>query len=138
VKKPTVPGKLVHDIVRHVIAHYLPPDKEYELGLHFVRDRAMIQLNKMFFKRTYATDVIAAPVERDSELPVVLLGDIFICTDTAARQAGEYGHSFRREIALLTAHGILHLLGYDDLKPAARRKMRVEEQKILRAVLEKK
>ena len=137
-KTPPVPRKLVHDIVRHIIAVYLPPDKEYEVGLHFVRAGAMVHLNKMFFNRTYATDVIAAPVERESDLPVVLLGDVFVCTDTAARQAGEYGHSFRREIALLTSHGILHLLGYDDLNPRARRKMRAEEQKILQAVLETK
>jgi probable rRNA maturation factor len=138
VKRTTVPYPLVRKIAAHIIGHYLPRSKEYQLGLYFVGEREMIRLNRQFFKRDYATDVIASPVERESELPVVALGDVFVCTGTARRQAKEYGHSYREEIALLTTHGILHLLGYDDLKPADRKKMRAEEQKVLRAVVGKK
>jgi probable rRNA maturation factor len=91
-------------------------------------------LNKRFFNRTYATDVIAAPIETTSSLPVVMLGDVFICVETAMDQAREYRHSYTAEIALLVTHGILHLLGYDDIKLKDKKKMRNEEQKILQAI----
>ncbi|MDD5491191.1 MAG: rRNA maturation RNase YbeY [bacterium] len=125
---------MARKIAEYIVGHYLPPDKDYELTVFFVDSAEMIRLNKKFFNRKYATDVIAAPVETTSNLPIVLLGEVFICMDTAMDQAREYQHSYIAEIALLVTHGILHLLGYDDLKPQARKKMRQEEQKILVAL----
>lgn len=137
-KKTAVPYPLARKIAAYIIGRYLPRGKKYQLGLYFVETREMIRLNRLFFKRDYATDVIASPIETESDLPVVALGDVFVCTGTARRQAREYGHSYRAEIALLTTHGILHLLGYDDLKSAARKKMRAEERRVLAAVMGKK
>jgi probable rRNA maturation factor len=134
VKKEKVPQKLARKIAGYIIAHYLPPDKEYELGLFFVDQAEMIRLNKRFFNRDYATDVIASPIETTSNLPIVMLGDVFVCMDTARRQAREYQHTYETEIALLVTHGILHLLGYDDLTLKKRKIMRREEQKILKAI----
>ena len=59
------------------------------------------------------------------------MGDIIISIDTAKSQAEEYGHSIEREIAFLTVHGILHLLGYDHIEEADRIEMRQEEEYIL-------
>ena len=59
-----------------------------------------------------ATDVLSFPMlDFDGEL--VMLGDIVISMERAREQAIEFNHSFRREIAFLTAHSMLHLLGYD-------------------------
>jgi probable rRNA maturation factor len=131
VKKETYLRQLVKTITAYVIDQYLPPGKDYKLGIFFVNKAEMIRLNKKFFNRKYATDVIAAPIETASSLPVVLLGDVFICTDIAKVQAREYGHSYKKEIALLVTHGILHVLGFDDLKPKDKKEMRQEEQRIL-------
>ena len=128
------PRRLVKKIASYIIGHYLPPGKNYELEVFFVDSAEMIRLNKKFFNRKYATDVIAAPIETASNLPLVVLGDVFICVDTALEQARDYRHSYAAELALLVTHGILHLLGYDDLKPKDRKKMRLEEQKILLAL----
>ncbi len=133
-KKVKVSQRLARKIARYIITHYLPPDKEYELGIFFVSQAEMIRLNKMFFNSDYATDVIASPVETTSNLPIVMLGDVFVCMDTARRQAREYQHTYEAEIALLVTHGILHLLGYDDRQPQNKKRMQLEERKILKAL----
>ena len=57
-----------------------------------------------------------------------MLGDIFICIPQMKRQAIEYGHSEKRELAFLAVHGILHLLGYDH--------MNEEDEKVMFALQE--
>lgn len=49
----------------------------------------------------------------EGEKPPMLLGDVVISMETAKRQASEFGHSLRDEVARLLVHGVLHLLGYD-------------------------
>ena len=61
----------------------------------------------------------------------VLLGDVVICREIAAKQAEEYGHSVEREEAYLLVHGLLHLLGYDHEDEEDRRVMREKEEGIL-------
>ena len=66
-----------------------------------------------------STDVLSFPLgengvyDENPETGAKLLGDIVISIPRAYAQAEEYGHSFRREMAYLTAHSMLHLLGYD-------------------------
>ena len=62
------------------------------------------------------------------------LGDIAISLPTAIRQAGEYGHSKERELAFLTAHGMLHLLGYDHMTPEDEKEMRGLQNEVMEAV----
>src|SRR5262249_27495166 len=57
-----------------------------------------------------------------------LLGDVVISVETAARQAEQHGVSLDDELALLTVHGILHLLGYDDTTEEGAEEMRKKER----------
>ena len=66
----------------------------------------------------------------------VVLGDVIISLDTAERQANALGITLENELALLTVHGILHLLGYEDETEAGATRMRVREQAILGASLQ--
>lgn len=59
------------------------------------------------------------------------IGEIIICREIMAEQAVEYGHSECRELAFLTTHGLLHLLGYDHLEEDMRKVMRAKEDEIL-------
>ena len=92
-----------------------------EVSVSFVDNAEIRDLNKKFRGIDKATDVLSFPLfdyEGESEEPPVdemlgMLGDIVLSLEQAALQAEEYGHSFEREVAFLTVHSMLHLLGYD-------------------------
>ncbi|EGQ3348208.1 rRNA maturation RNase YbeY [Staphylococcus pseudintermedius] len=95
-------------------------DEDAELSVTFV-DKAEIQeINRDYRQKDKVTDVISFAFEEEEDIfegmdvPCVL-GDIIICTDVAAEQAEQYGHSFERELGFLALHGFLHLLGYDHM-----------------------
>jgi probable rRNA maturation factor len=71
------------------------------------------------------------PKRHSPSQPAINLGDIIICTDVAQAQAAEYGHSLERELAFLTAHGLLHLIGYDHNTPQAEAEMIAMQKEIL-------
>jgi rRNA maturation RNase YbeY len=61
-----------------------------------------------------------------------LHGELFICVDEAVLQAKNFKTSWQSEIVRYVVHGVLHLLGHDDLKPGLRRKMKREENRLVR------
>lgn len=91
----------------------------YEIGLRLTGDRQIQTLNSEYRFLAQPTDVLAfAATEGNMPLPVdigepLYLGDIIVSLDTAARQASEQNHSLVVELAWLTSHGLLHLLGWD-------------------------
>lgn len=90
-----------------------------EISVTFVDDARIHELNKQFRNVDSATDVLSFPLgengvyDKNPETGACLLGDIVISLETAVRQAESYQHSLQREIAFLTVHSMLHLLGYD-------------------------
>lgn len=69
------------------------------------------------------TDVMSFPSGDDDDGVERYLGDIAISRSVAGAQAAEHGHSLQQEIAYLALHGLLHLLGHDDMDSESRRKM---------------
>ena len=96
-------------------------ENDVEVSVTFVDDEGIRTLNKKFRNMDKPTDVLSFPLldyEGESEEPFFdelchNLGDIVISLERAMAQANEFGHSFEREVAFLTAHSMLHLLGYD-------------------------
>ena len=96
-------------------------ENDAEVSVTFVDDEGIRELNKKFRNMDKPTDVLSFPLldyEGESEEPFFdelchNLGDIVISLERAMAQANEFGHSFEREVAFLTAHSMLHLLGYD-------------------------
>ena len=135
--------KLIADAL---IAHLEVSDAE--LGVHLVGVPEMIRLNKTFLHHTGSTDVIAfdyadpggqcfvtAPkVRAKTTRCPPLHGEIFICVDEAMRAARRFHTGWQSEIVRYLIHGVLHLQGYDDSHPGARRKMKREEDRRLRAL----
>lgn len=104
--------------------------EHFELGLHLVGAKPMARLNEQFLHHAGSTDVITF----DYAVPGSggLHGDIFICVDTAISQACSFGTTWQAEVVRYAVHGVLHLRGHDDLRPADRRIMKREENRLLR------
>lgn len=98
-----------------------------ELNIVFVADRKIRSLNKRYLDSDRPTDVIAF---QEGAL-LGFLGDIAISSDTAARNAREYGSDLAKEIRLLLIHGTLHLMGYEDVTEKGQRRMRKKEDEYL-------
>ena len=79
-----------------------------EVSVKITTDEEIQGLNSKYRSIDKPTDVLSFPMHDND-----CLGDIIISLPRAAAQAAEYGHTLRRELAFLTAHGLLHLLGYD-------------------------
>mgnify|MGYP003586948509 FL=1 len=111
-----------------------------EVGVTFLDDAAIQELNRDYRDKDRPTDVLSFALNEGDEPKIIdapeeeLLGDILISLETTARQAEEYGHSLERELAYLTVHGMLHLLGYDHEEPADQAEMRLEEEAVLAAL----
>ena len=85
---------------------------EGDIGVVFVDHNYMIELNKKFLNKNETTDVLSFPLN-DSNSTIVA-GEIYINLDSVAEQAAEYNVTFYEEMYRITAHGMLHLMGYDD------------------------
>lgn len=110
-----------------------------EISVVLCDDRTIHRLNKKWRGVDAPTDVLSFPqlTGTDWQEPAmtqVLLGDIVLSLESAARQAEEYGHSPERELLYLFTHGLLHLLGYDHLQEDERCRMRRREEEIIAAV----
>lgn len=81
-----------------------------ELSVTLLDDAAIAALNRQYLSHDGPTDVIAFPLFADNE-PVV--GDVYIGAQQAARQAAAHEVSVEEELARLTVHGVLHVLGFD-------------------------
>lgn len=108
-----------------------------EVSLVLADDEYIRVLNRQYRDKDCSTDVLSFALNEGEEPLMVdgpeevLLGDIIISLETATRQAEEYGHSLERELAYLTVHGILHLLGYDHMTEDDKKEMRQEEEYVL-------
>lgn len=111
-----------------------------EVSLTLVSPETIRMLNANYRSIDRETDVLSFPMlefpegraalTTPSDLPV-LLGDIVLNPRRAAEQGKTYGTGFEREMCYLTVHSVLHLLGYDHMKPADKRAMRAREKAIM-------
>lgn len=89
----------------------------------------MEQLHVQWMDEPGPTDVLSFPMDElrpgteDRPTPAGLLGDVVLCPQVAESQAATAGHSVLEELLMLTAHGILHLLGFDHAEPEEEKEM---------------
>lgn len=116
-----------------LIQEGLDPERA-EISVTFVDNEEIRELNRVYRGKDNVTDVLSFPQYEDpkqSNDPVLLLGDVVICPEIAMVQAEEYGHSDERELVYLFVHSLYHLLGYDHMEEDETVLMREREEKIL-------
>jgi rRNA maturation RNase YbeY len=118
--------RLFRQILRHHLAEICAHD--FDLTIHLVNAVEMARLNFELLNHSGSTDVITL----DYSEPNLLAGELFICVDEAVLQARQFNVTWQEELIRYFVHCILHLQGHDDLKPAPRRRMKIEEGRRLR------
>ena len=114
-------GYQLKSIVREAILSTLAYEgftRNTEVSVTFCDNEHIRSLNAEFREKDIPTDVLSFPIYERGEASTtedepVTLGDIVISVERAREQAKELGHTFGREVAFLTIHSTLHLLGYD-------------------------
>ena len=101
------------------------------MTVQFVTARAMARLNEKHLQHKGPTDVITLDYTADGPANG-LAGEIFVCMDVAIEQARRFHADWPVELARYVIHGILHLSGHDDRRPAARRRMKQAENRWLK------
>ncbi|MGN0460244.1 MAG: rRNA maturation RNase YbeY [Ruminococcus sp.] len=108
-----------------------------EVSVTFVDNQGIRELNAQYRDKDTETDVLSFPMgengvwDKDPETGAFILGDVVISMEKAMEQANIYGHSLQREVGYLTAHSVLHLLGYDHIEPLDRVHMREKEELVM-------
>lgn len=110
-----------------------------EISVSFVDNDQIQEMNRQYRNIDAPTDVLSFPMGENGQYDInhetgaKILGDIVISVPKAMEQAKTYGHSFEREMGFLTAHSMLHLLGYDhEAGGLARVRMREKEEQVMR------
>lgn len=106
--------RLIKSSIRETL-RYEQYERDCEVSVTLVDNKEIQKLNLAHRGIDKPTDVLSFPVFDDDfdDGEFAVLGDVVLSAERTAAQADEYGHSFEREIAFLTVHSILHLLGYD-------------------------
>lgn len=123
----TIEKKKLHQYVKFITQHLNLSIKSLEIN--FINSEAMKEINKKFLSHDYSTDILTFNY---SESKNIIDGEIFISVDDAKENAKKFKVKFVEEIGRLVAHGILHLIGFDDTTPDKRKKMKNQENQLLK------
>ena len=128
------------------------PHGNFDLAIYVVAEPEMTGLNETYLRHKGSTDVITFDYAEEAGLasglpgagssamgskdgqdtcPPHLHGEIFVCMDEAVTQARRFHTTWQNELVRYVVHGVLHLLGYDDLDHRLRRKMKEAEDALV-------
>ncbi len=142
--KEMTPSIEVEKLITKVVQTVLKIEKikhDVDVYITLTNNEEIHKINKEYRNVDRPTDVLSFPMYERSEIDMLrkpqkealeeILGDILISLPKVKEQSEEYGHSYERELAYLTAHGMLHLLGYDHILEEEKTKMREQEEKVM-------
>ncbi len=104
-----------------------------EVIFHFVTQKKICDLHRLLFNDPSLTDCITIPIDPPSKTKsgYHLLGEIFVCPKAAILYAKEHDLDAHEELNRYMIHGLLHLIGYDDITLKDRRVMKKKEEECL-------
>ena len=108
-----------------------------EISVTFTDNAGIRKLNAQYRNIDSETDVLSFPMgengvyDTNLETGAKILGDVVISVEKAVEQSEAFGHSLQREVGYLTAHSVLHLLGYDHMEKLEKVRMREKEELVM-------
>lgn len=130
-------GYSIKVLVRRAILATLEHEgfvKDTEVSVSFTDNKGIRAINHAYREIDAPTDVLSFPMLDFDDMDKTSIGDIVISLERAEEQAEEFGHSFEREVAFLTVHSTLHLLGYDHMNKLDEGDMRARQREIMKAM----
>ena len=127
--------KISIDQVKDIVCQVLAEEKQScdEVTIYLVETALISQLHQEFFNDPSPTDCITFPMDHQDEMmPYRILGEVFVCPATAIEYAVKHQKDAWEETTLYIVHGLLHLLGYDDLDAEDRKQMKQAEVRHMR------
>jgi len=148
-----VPDRLPVPLIKHcvrVALRHENVDRPCEVSILITNDKKICEINHEFREINKPTDVLSFPMQEfrvpgwtapvsltaDPETGLTPLGEIVLSAERVKRQAAGYGHSTEREVAYLTVHAMLHLLGYDHIDETEGKKLMRDREKEIMEKLE--
>lgn len=126
---PDLPAE--DDILRWVAAAVGDAMAEAQLTVRIVDEAEIRELNATYRGKDKPTNVLSFPFEAPPGVDIPLLGDIIICAEVVAREAGEQNKPLEAHWAHMVLHGTLHLLGYDHIEESDAEEMEGLEIRLL-------
>jgi probable rRNA maturation factor len=136
-RRCTIDVRFLKKITRAIIADEPQNICDHQIGILIVPAEKMAAFNRQFLQHSGSTDVITLEYDESDKTPDGMRriqGDIIISIDDAIQQAKTFRTTWQSELVRYIIHGILHLRGYQDTKPAARRLMKREENRLLKEI----
>jgi probable rRNA maturation factor len=123
-------------MVRSLVKAFLKLEEVHchEVSIYFVDEKTICQLHEQFFDDPSPTDCISFPMDGPEEITYRILGEVFICPQAAIAYSAKRKVNPLNELSLYVIHGLLHLIGYDDIDPKDRAKMRLAEKRHLESI----
>lgn len=109
-----------------------------EVAIHLVDTATICDLHAQYFDDPSTTDCISFPVDDEESLSYRVMGDVFVCPETAVTYGTEHNHDPYTETTLYIVHGLLHLMGYDDQEDEAEKAMRAAEARHMAGLAKQK
>ncbi|MCD4823467.1 MAG: rRNA maturation RNase YbeY [Phycisphaerae bacterium] len=130
--KSRVPRKKIVGLIEHVVrAEKATPG---ELDIAVVDSREIARINRQYLNHAGPTDVISFDLSADDGSGL-LNGQIVVCAEVARKQAVRHGCGMQEELLRYVAHGLLHLMRYDDTTEEKAKKMHARQEKLLKEFL---
>ena len=96
-----------------------------ELYYYFCSDEKLLEINKERLGHDFYTDIVTFPL---TECETVLSSEFCISIDRIKENAETFGRSYASELHRVIIHGVLHLIGFDDLTDEEEKEMRKQEE----------
>jgi probable rRNA maturation factor len=104
-----------------------------EVSINFVDKQEIAKLHEDYFNDPSPTDCISFPMdykEKNKNL-YSILGEVFVCPEVALEYSTSHAVDFAKELSLYVVHGLLHLIGYDDIEDSDRKIMKSKESELI-------